>query len=360
MVNNRSSSTLAILKTTTTEGSTSKQTTVEPPSPTTSAEESNVLTATVTEERDECSLKGLKFEADNEVEVQSPDRGLLESLLADHLDFSADFMISSPRRDYMICSPRRDFMLISSPKRDYMISSPRRDYMMSSPKREYMVLSPRRTTGLEAPPPSLIHYNYSNNSKSQSPLQKVSNCSIYAPPYSSPVTDFLHGESLALPAVDAYLEDYGREGYEMHSVKCGADQFSSEATPYSGAALPPTPAAAALPSLLDCFVMESRYGSQMMAAGINFCAEEDAAYQHYGGGAAAAHAQYEESQQKAQMGHGFVNSVGSTSIVSSDTNTSAAVEAALYHGIVGDTTSSIVSSEHEQVRLLDYSFLLFY
>ncbi|KAG6529347.1 GRAS family protein RAM1-like [Zingiber officinale] len=344
MVNNRSSATLAILKTTTTDGSNSKQATVRPPSPTTSAEESNVLTATVTEERDECSLKGPKFEADNEVEVQSPDRGLLESFLADHLDFTADFMISSPRQDYMICSPRRDFMLISSPKRDYMISSPRRDFMMSSPKREYMVLSPRRTTGLEAVPPSLIHYNYSNNSKSQSPLQKVSNCSIYAPPYSSPVTDFLHGESLALPAVDAYLEDYGREGYDMHSVRCDADQFSSEATSYTGAALPPTPTAAALPSLLDCFVMESRYGGQMMAAGINFCAEEDAAYQHYGGGPAVAQTQYEEPQQKAEMGHGFVNSVGSTSIVSSDTNTSAA----LYHGIVGDTMSSIVSSEHGQ------------
>ncbi|KAJ8644201.1 hypothetical protein MRB53_005949 [Persea americana] len=94
-------------------------------------------------------FEDLKFEAD--VEVQSPDISVSESLFFDQLDFgTANFMISSPRRDFMIFSPRRDFM-IYSPKRDFMNSSPNRDFMVSSPKRDFMNSSPNRDFMVSSP-----------------------------------------------------------------------------------------------------------------------------------------------------------------------------------------------------------------
>ncbi|RRT64879.1 hypothetical protein B296_00024170 [Ensete ventricosum] len=316
-----------------------------PSSPTTSAEESNVLTASTTEEKDQSTLKGLKLDADIDVEVQSPDRALLESLFADQVDFGTDFMISSPRRDFMVCSPRRDCMRISSPKRDYMVSSPKREYMVlsPSPKREYVNSSAKRV-GLS---PTHSHHNsfayvhgspgliqpsyYSSNlckGKSQSPLHKVCNSSssLYASCSSS--TELLHGESLALPAVDAFYWDYSREGYE---VCTGGAEFSSEPSV--------APPVATLPSLLDCFVMESRYGnsaSDIMAAGVQFSGEDDR-YQQVGGGGAVQHQE-----------HGFLCAMGSNAISSTTAATNTTNVEASYHGLVGGSTS-VVPSELEQV-----------
>ncbi|CAD5178824.1 unnamed protein product [Musa acuminata subsp. malaccensis] len=333
------------------------------PSPTTSAEESNVLTASMTEEKDQSTLKGLKLDADIDVEVQSPDRALLESLFADQVDFGADFMISSPRRDLMACSPRRDFMAcsprrdfmacspmrdctrISSPKRDYMVSSPKREYMVSSPKRENMVSSPKRVglspthshhnsftyvRGMHGSPGLIQPSYYSSNlckGKSQSPLHKVCNSSssLYASCSSS--TELLHGESLALPAVDAFYWDYSRDGYEVCAM--GAE-FSSEAL-----AAPPM---ASLPSLLDCFVMESRYGNSandMMAAGVQFSGEDDR-YQQVGGGGAVQHQE-----------HGFLCAVGPNATSSTTTATNTTKVEASYHGLVGGS-SAVVPTELEQ------------
>ncbi|KAF0895081.1 hypothetical protein E2562_006788 [Oryza meyeriana var. granulata] len=134
-----------------------------PTSPTASVSESNIVASTASADPEAndalAGLQALRFDGGDidDVEIQSPDIALWESLFADQIGASsgADFLMSmsSPRRDFMACSPRRefmasspkrDYMVTSSPKRDYMVSSPKRDYMVSSPKREYMVTSPRR------------------------------------------------------------------------------------------------------------------------------------------------------------------------------------------------------------------------
>lgn len=246
----------------------------------------------------------------------------------------------------MACSPMRDCTRISSPKRDYMVSSPKREYMVSSPKRENMVSSPKRVglspthshhnsftyvRGMHGSPGLIQPSYYSSNlckGKSQSPLHKVCNSSssLYASCSSS--TELLHGESLALPAVDAFYWDYSREGYEVCTM--GAE-FSSEAL-----AAPPM---ASLPSLLDCFVMESRYGNSandMMAAGVQFSGEDDR-YQQVGGGGAVQHQE-----------HGFLCAVGPNATSSTTTATNTTKVEASYHGLVGGS-SAVVPTELEQV-----------
>uniref|UniRef100_A0A0E0MFQ1 Uncharacterized protein n=1 Tax=Oryza punctata TaxID=4537 RepID=A0A0E0MFQ1_ORYPU len=130
-----------------------------PTSPTASVSESNIVASTASADPEAndalAGLQALRFDGGgdiDDVEIQSPDIALWESIFADQIGVSggADFLLSmssaaSPRRDFMACSPKRDYMVTSSPKRDYMLtSSPKRDYMVSSPKREYMVTSPRR------------------------------------------------------------------------------------------------------------------------------------------------------------------------------------------------------------------------
>uniref|UniRef100_I1R0F7 Uncharacterized protein n=2 Tax=Oryza glaberrima TaxID=4538 RepID=I1R0F7_ORYGL len=136
-----------------------------PTSPTASVSESNIVASTASADPEAndalAGLQALRFDGGggggdiDDVEIQSPDIALWESIFADQIGVSgagADFLLSmssaaaSPRRDFMACSPKRDYMVTtSSPKRDYMVtSSPKRDYMVSSPKREYMVTSPRR------------------------------------------------------------------------------------------------------------------------------------------------------------------------------------------------------------------------
>ncbi|KAF8652297.1 hypothetical protein HU200_062856 [Digitaria exilis] len=136
-------------------------------------------------------LQALKFDADIDVEIQSPDIAMWESLFAEQMGASgADFLY------FMVSSPKRDYM-VSSPKRDYMVSSPKRDYMMSSPKRELFTKeiqpSPTSTApaainkpmpmacmeqirGSATPasriPPTVASPNHGKG-KSQSPLQKV-------------------------------------------------------------------------------------------------------------------------------------------------------------------------------------------
>lgn len=131
-----------------------------PTSPTASVSESNIVAPSVSADIDAndalASLQALRFDGDIDVEIQSPDIAMWESLFAEQMGAAGgDFLMLSPRRDFMaagspsrrdfmVSSPKRDYMVSSSPKRDYMISSPMRDLMASSPKREYMVSSPRR------------------------------------------------------------------------------------------------------------------------------------------------------------------------------------------------------------------------
>uniref|UniRef100_A0A0D9XSC8 Uncharacterized protein n=1 Tax=Leersia perrieri TaxID=77586 RepID=A0A0D9XSC8_9ORYZ len=173
-----------------------------PTSPTASVSESNIVAApsTTTASADHhpaeaandalAGLQALRFDGggdiDDDVEIQSPDIALWESLFADDhhigagVSSAADFFMSISSN-----SPLRDYMVTSSPKRDYMVtSSPKRggDYMVtSSPKRDFMVTSPRRATisnlyaasygGLEGGGAAQLQYG---KGKSQSPLHKVS------------------------------------------------------------------------------------------------------------------------------------------------------------------------------------------
>lgn len=346
-------------------------------SPTAPVSESNAVASSELEPNSQMTFQGLKFDVDIDIEIQSPDNFLWESLFSDQIDSGTDFIISSPRRDFMVLSPRRDYM-ISSPKRDYMISSPRRDYMISSPKRDYMVSSPKRDYIISSPKrdsmvssPKIdymvsspkrepmvssprrtginsiyshhsnygyVHgmhglhgstfpsYNSSNHGKgkSQSPLHKVLNSS--SSPCSSS-TQVAHGECLALPAMDAFLDEYGREHYSMYTSSLkgmGGIESSSEAFE-----IPPT---ATLPSLLDCLTMESRYGGgvgEAELAGLQISREGDL-YQmsQFGVGGVA-------RQQGREIDHGLLGSVGKTELVE-----------ASYHGLLGGPT---IPSESEQV-----------
>lgn len=179
-------------------------------------------------------------------------------------------MISSPKRDYMISSPRRDYMMISSPKRDYMISSPKREYMVT-------VTSPKRSSmGSSTMSASIYSHNYgyvnhgvqpyvnSNDSssfntkgKSPSPLHKVFNSSSYGTGVGPEAV-----ASLALPTMDALLDEYGLYGNlkeecaaaseQVYEVAGAGDQAEEEAAVGGMSA-----------TLLECLAMPSlnaRYG----------------------------------------------------------------------------------------------------
>ncbi|EHA8589125.1 DELLA protein RGL1-like [Cocos nucifera] len=352
----------------------------QPSSPTASVSESNAVGSSEPEPNNQTTFQGLKFDVDIDIEIQSPDSSIWESLFADQIDSGTDFIISSPRGDFMVFSPRRDYM-ISSPKRDYMISSPRRDYMISSPKRDYMVSSPKRDYLIYSPKtdpmfssPKIdymvsspkresmvssprrtglnsiyshysnygcVHgmhglhgctspsYNSSNHGKgkSQSPLHKAINSSSSA--YSSS-TQVAHGECLALPAMDAFLDEYGRENYSMYTSSLkgtGGIECSSEAFE-----MPPT---ATLPSLLECLTMESRYGDGVgeTETGLQISGE-GGLYQTSQFGVGGVAQQQGQQQQGRDIDHGLLGSVGKTELVE-----------ASYHGLLG---GPIIPSESEQ------------
>ncbi|CAO2148988.1 unnamed protein product [Urochloa humidicola] len=297
-----------------------------PTSPTASVSESNIVVSSTDPDANDAlaGLQALKFDGDID-EIQSPDIALWESLFAEQMgasggdflmfsprrDFTGsprrDFMISSPKRDYMISSPKRDYM-ISSPKRDYMVSSPKRDYMMSSPKREYMVTSPRRDSsprrstfsnlysstgshqqayvqgvhgaeggGGSAGLPMYSSLANHGKGKSQSPLHKVyinnthSNGGRSTGPSSlSCSSSYGHGESLSLPSMDPFLDDYKEgggylAGYQL-PVKTGMENGGAASAATVTTAAPST---SQLPTLSECLAMpEPVYGSgQEVAAG---------------------------------------------------------------------------------------------
>lgn len=266
-----------------------------PLSPTASVTESNIVVSTEQETAITAGssspnrLQSLKFDAVDldEVEVQSPDSSLWDSLFADQIaDSSVDFMlISSPRRDFMVAgSPRRDYMIISSPKRDYMISSPKREYMhASSPKREYMhVSSPKREYMVT---PIYNNYGYAhgahgygscttaNNTSSkgkssqQSPLHKVykSSTSSAASPYDVQV------DSHALPVMDAFLDEY-KAGYGVDEAY---DAVAAEAQPQ----LTEAAVGGMTATLLECLSIPSltmKYGEAMgVGLAVGACHDHD-------------------------------------------------------------------------------------
>jgi hypothetical protein len=275
-------------------------------SPTASVSESNIVVSSTDPDANDAlaGLQALKFDGDIDVEIQSPDIAMWESLFAEQMGASgADFLMFSPKRDFMATgSPRRDFMvsspkrdyMVSSPKRDYMMSSPKRDYMMSSPKREYMVTSPRRDS---SPRRSTFSNLYSAGSshqqayvhgvhgaeggsgasqplygglanhgkgKSQSPLHKVyinnahSNSGKSNGPSSlSCSSSYVHGENLPLPSMDPFLNDGGYlAGYQLPG-KPGMESGAASATVTTVA----PSSLSQLPTLSECLAMpEPVYG----------------------------------------------------------------------------------------------------
>ncbi|XP_068664988.1 GRAS family protein RAM1-like [Aristolochia californica] len=242
-----------------------------PTSPTASVSESNIIAALSEFDQNNqnpstLSYQSIKFEdVDVDVEVQSPDNSIWESLFADQFDSGADFMISSPRRseflvsspkrgDFMISSPKRGDFMISSPKRgDFIISSPKRgDFMISSPKRgDYMISSPKKNqlpgynnsygyaqgihgqSLLGCSPSSCISSPMSaygtSKGKAQSPLHRV----FKSPQFGQP-------ESIMLPPLDAFLDEFNGDSFGSSlyptmklsdsSVGCSPESFELPGT----------------------------------------------------------------------------------------------------------------------------------
>ncbi|CAL4984535.1 unnamed protein product [Urochloa decumbens] len=300
-----------------------------PTSPTASVSESNIVVSSTDPDANDAlaGLQALKFDGDVDVEIESPDIALWESLFADQMgtsggdflmsfsprrDFMAtgsprrDFMISSPKRDYMVSSPKRDYMM-SSPKRDYMMSSPKRDYMMSSPKREYMVTSPRRDS---SPRRSTFSNLYSGTGshqqayghgvhgteggsgggagqsmysslanhakgKSQSPLHKVYINNAHSnggrsngPSSLSCSSSYGHGESLSLPSMDPFLDDYKEGGGYLAGYQLpGKPDMGNGGAASAATVTTAAPSSSQLPTLSECLAMpEPVYGGGQEAA----------------------------------------------------------------------------------------------
>uniref|UniRef100_A0A7N0UPC9 Uncharacterized protein n=1 Tax=Kalanchoe fedtschenkoi TaxID=63787 RepID=A0A7N0UPC9_KALFE len=124
------------------------------------------------------NLQGLRFDSGGEVEVQSPD---WDSYFADHFD-SSDFMISSPA----LLSPQ----LVSS-------------YNSCA---QGML-----TTGCSPPRFAPFGTNHQPKPKGMSPLHKV---------FNSPSSQFMHIESLTLPAIEEFLnDDYSRHDLGAYSLR---------------------------------------------------------------------------------------------------------------------------------------------
>ncbi|KAK9272962.1 hypothetical protein L1049_003342 [Liquidambar formosana] len=174
------------------------------------------------------NLQGLKFEIDDDVEVQSPDSSLWESFFADHL-LDSDFMISSPVRN------------IPSPQ----TSNYNYTYNFAQPMHGNTLLgcSPRSSSLAGA-------FSSTNKGKGMSPLHKV---------FNSPNNQFTNSESLSLPAIEDFLNDVCREidfgAYP--TVKMSSPQYYD---------MPNT-----VPAMLDCLPMpnnSSRFcGSVSEASG---------------------------------------------------------------------------------------------
>ncbi|KAF5748680.1 hypothetical protein HS088_TW04G00638 [Tripterygium wilfordii] len=125
------------------------------------------------------NLPAVKFELDGDVEINSPDGSLWETFFSDHVE--ADFMISSPVRNQ---SPR-------AYNSSYFHGLQGQSTLAGS--------SPPRSLSQLGPFSSINH-----KGKSQSPLHRV---------FNSPNNNqFMPIESLSLPSIDDFLDDYERSG----------------------------------------------------------------------------------------------------------------------------------------------------
>ncbi|GMJ04364.1 hypothetical protein HRI_004105600 [Hibiscus trionum] len=133
------------------------------------------------------NFPAVKFELDGDVEVQSPDSSLWETFFSDHFD--SDFMVSSPVRN------------LPSPQ----VSNYNFNTGMGMQGQTILGCSPPRFSS------QFGSYSCSSNKgKGQSPLHRVFNSSN---------DQFMQVESLSLPAIEEFLDDYQKDGYE--------DQYST-------------------------------------------------------------------------------------------------------------------------------------
>ncbi|XP_016497576.1 GRAS family protein RAM1 [Nicotiana tabacum] len=141
------------------------------------------------------SFPALKFEVDDDVEIQSPDNSIWESFFADQLE--GDFMISSPVRNHPSPQPASSFSTTThsnnnNNNNNYNIYAHHQGIHGQS----MMMCSPPRS-------PLGPNYHSSNKGKGLSPLQKV---------FNSPNNQFMQIESFKLPALESFLDDdYDKE-----------------------------------------------------------------------------------------------------------------------------------------------------
>ncbi|XVF16154.1 hypothetical protein REPUB_Repub10bG0007100 [Reevesia pubescens] len=154
------------------------------------------------------NFPAVKFELDGDVEVQSPDSSLWQTFFSDQFD--SDFMISSPVRN--LPSPQ-----ISS----YSFSN-----VQAMQWQSISGCSPPRFSS------QLGSFSSTHKGKGQSPLHRV---------FNSPNNQFMQVESLSLPAIEEFLDDYG----EYPTTK-----ISGIGTSNNMFEMPST-----VPAMLDCMSM---------------------------------------------------------------------------------------------------------
>ncbi|KAL2523189.1 DELLA protein RGL2-like [Forsythia ovata] len=166
------------------------------------------------------SIPTLKFEVDGDVEIQSPDYSLWESIFSDHLD--GDFMISSPVRN--INSPQAcNFQNINS---NYAHAMHGQSIMGWSPPRVSSPLGPHTTT--------------LQKGKGLSPLHRV---------FNSPNNQFMQVESLTLPALESLLDDNNYDKDDDFAVFSPMKITEGETSSDCFDAL------TSVPELLDCLTL---------------------------------------------------------------------------------------------------------
>ncbi|KAK6267124.1 hypothetical protein QUC31_017961 [Theobroma cacao] len=151
----------------------------------------------------------VKFELDD-VEVQSPDSSAWETFFSDYFD--SDAMILSPVRN------------LPSPQ----ISSYSFGNVQAMQGQSLSGCSPPRFSS------QLGSFSSTHKGKGQSPLHKV---------FNSPNNQFMQVESLSLPAIEEFLDDYQKDGYGEYPTT----RISGMGTSNNMFEMPST-----APAMLDC------------------------------------------------------------------------------------------------------------
>lgn len=206
----------------------------------------------------------LKFE---EMEVQSPENSLWESFFSDQLD-GGDFMISSPVRNTLPSAQGTNFNYNNY---NYVHQSMHAQSLLGwSPPRASSPLGPYSSTN--------------NKGKGLSPLHRVFNTS----PNNN---QFMQVESLSLPALENFLDDYEKE-----------NEFLSYSTMNKSSSSECYEALTTVPALLDCLTMSksSRFCGPDTSAhgGSSQLSQESDVYQMRSMGTAPLLQQLQEERQQ--------------------------------------------------------------